>query len=900
VKCNDFRLRVRALFTPARVERELEDELAFHIECETRKLTAAGVGAAEARHRARARFGPPALAADRCRDQRGISFFETLARDVIFALRTFRRAPLVALTVVSTIALGLGVVTVAFTFFNMFFFRVDAVRNPDELYAIERPTRPGFHGHVPFTRTEYEAIRLGTDVFTDVTAARPSIATRINGRAARGMFVSGNFFDLLGVTATRGRTLTQSDNSNGGRAVLVLSELGWQKFFASDDETSRDPGASSPQPTASNQKREDAFGRELLINGRPYAVVGVMPSDFRGLSQEPQDYWAPLALLDQIRPTEKPNEDWVDVIGRLKPTTSTAAATAALTAWALAEPAIRKPEDGGLQLYLRESRGVISKDRGEAMVVFMPILFAFGLILMIGCANVANLLLARGLSRHREIGVRLSLGATRGRIVRQLLTENLLMAVAAAALGFLVSRALLAGSVHMVLSILPPEFVESMDVVLPPGDWRVWAFLFGGAFVATVMFGLAPALQSTRFELVRAMRGEVTRDVQPSRVRQLLIGSQVTASALLLVCAGVFLRSTYSAATADVGVRADDTVVVAGVTESARAALLHAITEHPSVASLAASWPQATSSGEPIDATVGNTSLGTTYKLVSLEYFDVFGINVLAGRLFAPEERGPAAGVVVISDAVAQRFWPNGVPLGQTIRLQAPAQEDGDPQVPAQLFTVIGVVRDVRSGLTMPGFAYSGIYLPTTVEQARTSLVLRVHGNPDAARRALLEALTKVDPALGEITTMRMLARLEAAVLEVIFWMAVILSSLAMALTVSGLFSVLSYLVEQRRKEIGVRMAIGATPRDIVRLVVSQSMRPIAIGVLAGGGLAAVTAIVLLSMPAAEMLSTTVHAFDPLAYAVSLSVIIATCLVAAFLPARRAARIDPISTLRAD
>src|SRR5262245_46440959 len=147
-----------------------------------------GLSVAAARQRARARFGPPALTAEQCRDERGIAFFETLARDVIFALRTFRRTPLVALTVVSTIALGLGVVTVAFTFFNMFFFRIDAVRNPNELFALERPTRPGFHGHVPFTRTEYEAIRRGTDVFTDVAAARPSIPTRINGRAARGMF----------------------------------------------------------------------------------------------------------------------------------------------------------------------------------------------------------------------------------------------------------------------------------------------------------------------------------------------------------------------------------------------------------------------------------------------------------------------------------------------------------------------------------------------------------------------------------------------------------------------------------------------------------------------------------------------------------------------------------------
>ena len=177
---------------------------------------------------------------------------------------------------------------------------------------------------------------------------------------------------------------------------------------------------------------------------------------------------------------------------------------------------------------------------------------------------------------------------------------------------------------------------------------------------------------------------------------------------------------------------------------------------------------------------------------------------------------------------------------------------------------------------------------------------MRVHGDPDVSRRALLDALVTIDPALGEIASMRMMAGLEAAILEVIFWLAVILSTLALALTVSGLFSVLSYLVEQRRTEIGVRMALGATPRNIVTLVLSQSMRPIAIGVLTGGGLAAVTAIVLLSTPLAEMIGTLVRPFDPLAYAVSLSVIVATCLVAALLPARRAAHINPITTLRAE
>jgi len=886
MRLNDLKLRARALFKPGKAERELDDELAFHIACETRKHMAAGLSAAEARQRALARFGSVPLAADQCRDQRRIAFFETLTRDIGFAMRTFRRAPLVALTVVSTIALGLGVAAVAFTFFNAFFFQVDAVRHPDELFSMERLERPGSRNEVPFSRSEYEAIRRETTVFTDVAAARPSFPTRVDGRAAVGMFVSGNFFDVLGVSAARGRTLTESDEESGGAAVMVLSHQGWEALFGFDPAV---------------------IGRQLVLNGHPYTVAGVMPEGFRGLRQSPPHYWAPLALIDQFRPRETRDRGWVDVIGRLKPGTSSAAAAGALGSWASAQPGIRKPEDGIVHIVLRESRGVISEDRGVAMAMLAPVLFAFGLILMIGCANVANLLLARGLSRHREIGVRLSLGATRWRIVRQLLTENLLLALVAAVLAFLVSRALLAGSLHLVTSILPPEFTEptdSAELAIPPGDWRVWLFLVGGAIVSTVMFGLLPALQTTRLELVRAMRGEVTKDARPSRVRQVLIGSQVTASALLLVCAAVFLRSTYASATAEVGVRTDDTLVVRRMTESTRPAILRAIEEHPFIASVGASWPEPMQSGVSMDARVGDTTLSVGCKLVSPQYFDLLGINVLRGRLFAPEERSPASSVVVVSDAVARHFWPNGDSLGQTLRLGTAAgrvtEDDDASRVPAQAYTVVGVVRDVRSALKIFDFAYSGVYLPTAPEQPNTSFVVRVHGDPDVSRRALLDALVTTDPALGEIASMRMMAGLEAAILEVIFWMAVILSTLALTLTVSGLFSVLSYLVEQRRTEIGVRMALGATPRNIVTLVLSQSMRPIAIGVLTGGGLAAVTAIVLLSTPAAETIGAVVRAFDPLAYAVSLSVIIATCLAAALLPARRAAAIDPIATLRAE
>ena len=239
--------------------------------------------------------------------------------------------------------------------------------------------------------------------------------------------------------------------------------------------------------------------------------------------------------------------------------------------------------------------------------------------------------------------------------------------------------------------------------------------------------------------------------------------------------------------------------------------MLHAIRDHPSTAAVAASWPQPTHGGLSTDASVGDTTLGVGCELVSPEYLDLLGINVLRGRLFASDERSPAAGVVGIPmrwrTLLAERRRARPAASARR-RVRRRGRRPGGTQVPARLFTVIGVVRDVHSALRIFDFGYSGIYLPTTPEQARTSLVLRVHGDPDTARRTLLDALTKVDPALV-ITTMKMMAGLDAAILGVVFWMAVILGSLALALTVSGLFGVLSYLVEQRRTEIGVRWRSG-------------------------------------------------------------------------------------------
>jgi predicted permease len=884
----DAVLRARALLAPRRVERELDEELAFHIQREMHKHLESGLSPADARHRALARFGSRTLVADQCRDARGTTLVDTLTGDVIYAFRTFRRAPLAALTIVMTVALGLGLVTVVFTAYSTFFLRVDAVRNPGELFGVERLTAPGSQTQVPFTRADYEAMRRETSLSTGSIATVRPLRARIAGRHVSSALVTGNFFQMLGVRPVLGRAVLPDDDEGRGRPVIVLSHRGWTKLFSGD-------------PTV--------IGRSVRVNGRPYEIVGIMPEDFRGLAIGPPDYWAPLALIGQFRDSYagRENESPVDIIGRVKPGMSPEALAAELNAWA-SRRADRKTTAEDPVIRLRPRQGTLLADGNEALLVFSPVFFAFGLILMTGCANVANLLLARGVSRQREIGIRLSLGAARRRIVQQLLTESLLLALMAAACGYAACRLFQEAALYAVTTTMPPELAEQLSITLPTTDWRVLVFLVLGAVVSTIFFGLAPALQATRIELVRTMRGEVTRDARPDRARHLLIALQVGASALLLICSGIFLRGAYDAASVDAGVRTSDTLLLPTINELRRAALLEAMKTHPSVVAVAAYSPGQQAVAEasvPAEAMAGSSSNPSSISAPveqiagSPEYFSVFGIDVVSGRAFTPAERSAEAGVVVVTETVARALWPNRNAVGQVVRLQASPLTVADAaSTVSRAVTVVGVLRDVNGPLAPDLFPSWAVYVPTSAENAGTSLTLRVRGDSELARQALLESLMTVDPGLGEINTMRTIAGLQAYIFGVLFWVTIVLGGLALALTLSGLFSVLSYVVEQRVKDIGVRMALGATTRNVAGLVLSQSFRPIGVGLAAGGGLAAALAIVLVWLDESGELENLVRVFDPRAYIASVLIIATACLLATAIPALRAARIDPIATLR--
>jgi putative ABC transport system permease protein len=913
---SDLRLRARALLAPRRVERELDDELAFHIDRETEKLVAEGMTAAEARSRAHARFGPVALAADECRDARGTSFVDNTLRDFFYALRTFRRAPLVAVTIVSTVALGLALVTVAFTMLNALLFRVDQVPDVHEMFAVER-TRSSDGAREPFTHAQFDALRRETPVFSDAYAAVSDIDSRLDGRRMSGTFVTGNFFQVVRVAATIGRALTPADDEpSEGQPAMVLSHRGWDRLFA------RDPAI---------------LGRQLLVNGVTFEIVGVMPEGFRGLTVAPDDYWAPLSKLGYVSPAHRgPGSNdanvGLDIIGRLKPGLSRQTAQAGLAVWAAGQPssspsdlstrsgssrAPSRDERGAPNITLLPRLGTVQQPR-EAVLVTAPLFFGFGLILLIACANVANLLLARAVVRQREIGIRLSLGATRRRIIRQLLTESVLLALLAAAAGFAISRVALEVIINAVTTSWPPE-IGDIRLLVPDADWRVALFLIIGAAVSTIVFGLAPALQATRLEPLRTIRGEVVRDARPGRARNFLIGLQVSASGLLLISAAVFLRSAFAATAFTPGMRISDIVLVRIANETNRTAIVRTVMADPSVAAVAASVPAVAAPPRAALAEAARARATVAYKFVSPEYFSVLDIAVVRGRPFTPDERSPNLSVAIVSEATALTLWPNADALGQAVRLgpepnaetrgatdlsaAAPGAKEETP-LESRTFTVVGVVRDV-AGFRIAPFNKAVVYVPTSATMPGTSLVARVHGDPDLAVQTLLDRLSSIDPGVGtglenegQVGTMRWITRMETYLLRLAFWLTVVLGGLALALTLSGLFSVLSYLVEQRTREIGVRMALGATTHDVTRLVLAQSIRPVGFGLLFGGGAAAGLAVLLLATPAAAVIGEIVHVLDPVAYAGSLLIIVFACLVAAAGPATRAAHLDPTRALR--
>jgi len=869
---NDLRLRLRALLFRQRVEAELDEEFGFHLEMQTRKNLDQGMSPAEARRRARIRFGVGDVAKEECRDARRITFVEHLFQDVRYALRGFRRGPLFAFAVIGTIALGLGWNTAVFTIFNAYVLRPLAVRDPHSLYRIDWTDRAG-HGH-GFTWNQYQDLRTAQRAFTQVAAFSP-FGIRMDGRFAQGVLVSGNYFEMLGVPALLGQARLPADS--GAEPAIVLSYAAWRNRFAADP---------------------DIVGRKVSLQGHPFAVMGVMPESFSGLDTRFRfDFWAPIGMTsllsggaDVLGP-EHPER--INVAGRLKADVSVQQAQSELTAWVQRVTATEAAEQRAAGAGLFSLATGVRRNGVFAAILIVAI--PFGVVLLSACANVANMMLARALSRQREIGIRLSLGAGRGRLIRQLLTEATLLALPAAVAGAGIARATISLGERELFATIPASFLEYIRIAPLAPDVRVFGFVLAAAIASALLFGLVPAIQPTRPNLMQTAHGAFSGGFQPSRLRNGLVVAQVTVSALFLIVCGVFLRGANRIQRLDTGMRTRDVMEIE-VQERSRERALRKLAAAPGVYLLAAA------AHPPLDSRLpgtlasradGSELIRLPYTYSSPGYFQVFDIPIVRGRNFTLQEAGSRAAVAILSESAARRLWPNRDAIGQAVRLAPDTGQPGEERPPSQAL-VIGIARDTIVSLEDADEGRTCLYFPAGLESPGSVLLARVPDGPEAAKRRIHALLEAGDPgAVERIDPMQAFVDVRDYPFRAVFWVSAALGGIALLFTLSGIYGVVSYTVAQRTKEIGIRMAMGASVRAVIRLVVSQCVRLAAWGVAAGVGL---------SLGVAKILSTQV-VIDPLdgvAYIGGIALVLAACVVAALFPAGRVAGIDPIATLRYD
>lgn len=861
----DLLLRVRALFLRARVEQELEDEVDFHLEMSRRQHIAAGRSQQEAANLARHDFGRVGAIKEDCRGARGIDSFESVLHDVRYALRSFRRNPGFVFAVSGTIALGLGVNLALFTLFSAYILRPLSVHDPYRLYSFTWSDH--LAGEHRFSWDEYQQLVREKEPFTDA-AAFQYVFTRVDGHFFRGQLVTGNYFQMLGLGAMLGRPLRPEDADAPGREpFLVLSHQAWQSIFGG---------------------RPDIIGTKIMLRSVPMEVVGVAPEEFRGLSEAPQEFWAPLSMANQLQDgpdlfgSEHPES--LAIVGRLQAEQSKSSAEAILLGWSQRVTA-RQPQDRQATGVLLQSQATTVPLTPELLLIFSPLIGAFALVLVLACTNVASMMLARAIARQREVGIRLSLGAARLRLIRQLLTEAVLLSAPAAILGLIISRASIAFALRIMYATIPKDMLELVQDIKHPVDWRVLGFMIVAALISAFLFGLGPAIQATRVSVISAVRGELNSDLRPARVRNGLVIAQITLCTLLLITCGALVRTTMTMSAFDIGFRTDHIIAIE-IAERGRDRVLEALSTDPEVDQIAAASTVPLGGRVPaMSASVDDGSaIIVAHNEISPLYFQMLGIPLLRGRGFSDEEARSDAPVAVLSAGAATRLFPGKDPLGQTIHLGTP------PRV----VRVIGTASDIVTCCIAQGKDPALVYLPSGAAKTGTVLV-HVRGEVEAERHRLdVQLATLSSEAINDIHSLDQYRALGIWAFRVASLIGAAVGGLALLLTLSGIYGVVSYFVTQRTKELGIRVALGATTLTVIGLVLKQALRLTAIGVAAG----VVLGLAVTRLVSSQMIFLKI--FDGAAFASGVLVVLSTALAAGYVPSRRAAQIDPMETLRYD
>ena len=897
----------------AQVERDVDDELAFHLEAKVERLVAAGWEPEAARRKAEEAFGNMVGVREEClvidheydRARRWSDLMSGLRQDARYALRTLARQPAFTITAVLLLALGIGANTAVFTVVDALLLRPLPVLDPERLVTIGDPAavNDNWDGS-PQTRyvsyPVYADIRDQNDVLAGVyaTGLTPDLDVVVDQGSGvehpRGRMVSGNFFSVLGVPAQVGRTLVDAeDRIPLGDPVAVISDQYWRSRFGAN---------------------RSAIGRSIRVNGASLTIIGVTPPGFRGdIVGERTDLWMPLMMQPAIWRGQNILADrawsWLLLMGRLKQGASLTQTRSELAAIELRS--IRSQLSGSALSEFDDDRATdpvtiesgargFSSYRAEYASALTVLMAAAALLALIVSVNVANLLLARAVARAREMTVRMSLGAGRGRLIRQLLTESGILAGCAGVLGLVAafwgSRLLLAAS---------GELATALDV---SPNLRMLGFTAGVTLISVFLFGLVPAFRATRTNLATSLRA-AGRNLSgagdrlgPFAVGRLLVVGQVALSLLLLVSTGLLVRSMRRILSTDLGFSRDHLVLMdvnpfrAGYSAERAGVLLREVTDRigavPGVAAVSYSWNGLFIGGRSggrvtipgfVPAADSETQVSADY--VGPGYFHAIGAQVVRGREFDARDGAAGAKVVVINETAARQYFPGQDPLGRTI---------GDNAAP---FTIVGVVRDIEPR-DVRGKATRWVYFSMPQTDGRWYhfiLEVRVAGDPARLVSSLRTALLAVDPNVPfGVHPLPDLVRDSVAQNVLVTQVTAVFGMLALILAALGLYGVTAYATSRRTAELGLRLALGAQPWGLLRMIIREGAGLAGIGVLVGvpAGLAATRLL--------QPQLFGVRPFDPASLAAAVVVLLVTALAASYLPARRAAATDPLVALRAE
>jgi predicted permease len=799
-------------------------------------------------------------------------FAESLIQDIRYALRGMRRSPLFATSVAGTLGIGLGILCSAFTIINAYLFKAVNVPEPQQLYGLSWDTAT-VQRH-DFSLADFEALAENNPVFARVAAGRP-VTTSQQGSPIFGHAVTRDYFDVIGGPAAMGRTITAADFATpSDSAVVVLSHEGWRNHFNSD---------------------AAIVGKEVTLASGRFVVIGVTPPNAVLPGDEQIGFWTPLPMAPAFGVADPAKDDGhaLFVLGRRRADVNAEQVVAWFDTWARQRfPLGTALTPARTRLDSLATRIPVNR---STVTLFSMLTAAFGLVLLVACANVTNMLLARGLGRQRELGVRLSLGAARSRIVRQLIVESLVLSVPAAALGVTLTYLSAWLFPRLVTATIPAGAgIASLFIAPFDPDLRVLALLITAGFLAALLAGLSPALQLTRTSLVDAMRGTFGPNTRLSRLRSVFVAVQIATCVLFLVAAIGLVAESHKMATVDTGLDYQR-VLDLRTSDSVRAVIARELAERGDVEKVAAVWraPIMSTTQFMRVALAGNRQQSAGFLAVSPEYFDTMGVQVRRGRMFSELEAQQDVAVVIVSEATARLFWPREDPIGQSLAIVPPG--NGTQRQPAHSrVTVIGVAEDVVIGTLLDGVARTTLYFPTTVASPNvTRLLVRTRGDSAVALRSIAAAIEAAHPAASiQIAPVQERAALQVWSFNAFSAVAVIPAVIGVLLSFAGTYGVVAFVMAQRRREFGIRMALGATAGHIMRSVVGGTVRTAivaaAIGVAATiGAIRGVSALVGL-VPVIELWI----------YGAGAVVVIAAAGAASLLPALGAIRLNPSTALR--